>query len=177
MLLYPSLGIQSYSQMMIRVWDHLLSIVCWCYHSQKVIGSLGLCLHPSQVFVFFFPRVSRLESCAQHRWMRRLALMGLDWKLQPLFTLPMEVLKWRPTVGCLEVSSQVYVEVCVCVSFLLNRPYLLTKKWCLNYLKLLVFGGGWFLLSFYLREISLHRVQIPWFDCKVIVQLFVKQTN
>jgi len=27
---------------------------------------------------------------AQHRWMRRLALMGLDWKLQPLFTLPME---------------------------------------------------------------------------------------
>eukprot|EP00434_Breviolum_minutum_P031707 symbB.v1.2.028040.t1/scaffold2921.1/size67189/1 len=27
---------------------------------------------------------------AQHRWMRRLALMALDWKLQPLFTLPME---------------------------------------------------------------------------------------
>ena len=35
-------GIQSYSQMMIRVSNHLLSIVFWFhYHSQKVIGSLG----------------------------------------------------------------------------------------------------------------------------------------
>ena len=38
-----ALGIQSYSQIMIRVSDHLLSIVFWChYHSQKVIGSLRM---------------------------------------------------------------------------------------------------------------------------------------
>ena len=37
-----SLGIQSHSQMMIRVSNHLLSIVFrFHYHSQKVIGSLG----------------------------------------------------------------------------------------------------------------------------------------
>ena len=37
-----SLGIQSYSQMMIGVSNHLLSIVFrFHYHSQKVIGSLG----------------------------------------------------------------------------------------------------------------------------------------
>jgi len=38
-----SLGIQLYSQMMIRVSNHLLSIVFrFHYHSQEVIGSLGL---------------------------------------------------------------------------------------------------------------------------------------
>ena len=38
----PSLGIQSYSQLMIGVSNHLLSIVFrFHYHSQKVIGSLG----------------------------------------------------------------------------------------------------------------------------------------
>ena len=38
-----SLGIQSYSQMMIRVSNHLLSKVFrFHYHSQKVIGSLGI---------------------------------------------------------------------------------------------------------------------------------------
>ena len=37
-----SLGIQSPYQMMIGVYNHLLSKVFWCrYHSQKVIGSLG----------------------------------------------------------------------------------------------------------------------------------------
>ena len=37
-----SLGIQSYSQMMIRVSNHLLNIVFrFHYHSQKLIGSLG----------------------------------------------------------------------------------------------------------------------------------------
>ena len=39
---FQSLGIQSYSQMMIGVSNHLLSIVFrFHYHSQKVIGSLG----------------------------------------------------------------------------------------------------------------------------------------
>ena len=39
---YRTLGIQSYSQMMIRVSNHLLNIVFrFHYHSQKVIGSLG----------------------------------------------------------------------------------------------------------------------------------------
>ena len=39
---YRSLGIQSYSQLMIGVSNHLLSIVFrFHYHSQKVIGSLG----------------------------------------------------------------------------------------------------------------------------------------
>ena len=39
----PALGIQSYSQMMIKVPNHLLSIIfSFHYHSQKVIGSLGL---------------------------------------------------------------------------------------------------------------------------------------
>ena len=38
----PSLGIQSPCQMMIRVYNHLLSIVFrFHYRSQKVIGSLG----------------------------------------------------------------------------------------------------------------------------------------
>ena len=38
-----SLGIQSDSQMIIRVTHHFLSIVFrFQYHSQKVIGSLGL---------------------------------------------------------------------------------------------------------------------------------------
>ena len=38
-----SLGIQSYSQLMIGVSNHLLSIVFrFHYHSQKVIGSLGI---------------------------------------------------------------------------------------------------------------------------------------
>ena len=38
-----TLGIQSYSQMMIKVPNHLLSIVfSFHYHSQKVIGSLGI---------------------------------------------------------------------------------------------------------------------------------------
>ncbi len=37
-----SLGIQSYSQLMIGVSNHLLSIVFrFHYHSQKVIGFLG----------------------------------------------------------------------------------------------------------------------------------------
>ena len=42
-----SLGIQSYSQMIIRVSNHLLRIVFrFRYHSQKVIGSLGyVCVH------------------------------------------------------------------------------------------------------------------------------------
>ena len=39
----PSLGIQSYCQILIGVSNHLLSIVSrFHYHSQKVIGSLGL---------------------------------------------------------------------------------------------------------------------------------------
>ena len=40
--IYVSLGIQSYSQMMIGVSNHLLTIVFrFHYHSQEVIGSLG----------------------------------------------------------------------------------------------------------------------------------------
>ncbi len=47
--LFVSLGIRSYSQLMIGVSNHLLSIVFrFHYHSQKVIGSLGF------VFVFLF---------------------------------------------------------------------------------------------------------------------------
>ena len=45
---YTTLGIQSYSQIMIGVSNHLLSIVFWChYHSQKVIGFLGPYMDPS----------------------------------------------------------------------------------------------------------------------------------
>ena len=41
-MVFKSLGIQSYSQMMIEVSNHLLSIVFRFHcHSQKVIGSLG----------------------------------------------------------------------------------------------------------------------------------------
>ena len=40
---YSALGIQSYSQLMIGLSNHLLSIVLgFHYHSQKVIGSLGV---------------------------------------------------------------------------------------------------------------------------------------
>jgi len=40
---FLSLGIQLYSQMMIGVFNHLLSIVFrFHYHSQKMIGSLGI---------------------------------------------------------------------------------------------------------------------------------------
>ena len=43
-ILSYTLGIQSYSQMMIGVSNHLLSIVLrFHYHSQKMIGSLGTC--------------------------------------------------------------------------------------------------------------------------------------
>ena len=42
LLIWLSLGIHSYSQLMIGVSNHLLSIVFRShYHSQKVIGSLG----------------------------------------------------------------------------------------------------------------------------------------
>ena len=48
-----ALGIQSYSQMMIGMSNHLLSIVFRLqYHSQKVIGSLGVCPF------YFFRQVS-----------------------------------------------------------------------------------------------------------------------
>ena len=51
----PSLGIQSYSQMMIGVSSHLLSIVFRFYcHSEKVIGSLG---HEKKTFDTFFTHV------------------------------------------------------------------------------------------------------------------------
>ena len=44
-----TLGIQSYSQLMIGVSNHLLSIVFgFHYHSQKVIGSLGFYFIPSE---------------------------------------------------------------------------------------------------------------------------------
>ena len=40
-------GIQSYSQMMIGMSNHFLSIAFrFHYHSQKVIGSLGIYIHP-----------------------------------------------------------------------------------------------------------------------------------
>ncbi len=39
---FETLGIQSYSQLMIGMFNHLLSIVFgFQYHSQEVIGSLG----------------------------------------------------------------------------------------------------------------------------------------
>ena len=48
-----TLGIQLYSQMMIRVSNHLLSIVFrFHYHSQEVIGSLGLNLAPYKALTF-----------------------------------------------------------------------------------------------------------------------------
>ena len=58
----PPLGIQSYSQMMIRVSNHLLSIVFrFHYHSQKVIGSLGLqnILHYTRIFPLYARRMVR----------------------------------------------------------------------------------------------------------------------
>ena len=46
---YHTLGIQSPCQMMIGVYNHLLSKVFrFHYHSQKVIGSLGIYLHYHQ---------------------------------------------------------------------------------------------------------------------------------
>ncbi len=49
-MVFKSLGIQSYSQMMIEVSNHLLSIIFRFHcHSQKVIGSLG-----NGMFVGFF---------------------------------------------------------------------------------------------------------------------------
>ena len=49
-----SLGIQSYSQMMIGVSNHLLSIVFrFHYHSQKVIGCLGVVLEDLTLNSFF----------------------------------------------------------------------------------------------------------------------------
>ena len=51
-----ALGIQSYSQMMIGVSNHLLSIVFrFHYHSQKVIGCLGMgCDFINQICFFYF---------------------------------------------------------------------------------------------------------------------------
>ena len=52
---YYSLGIQSPCQMMIGVYNHLLSKVFrFHYHSQKVIGSLGISF--GQINCLVFPR-------------------------------------------------------------------------------------------------------------------------
>ena len=63
-----TLGIQSYSQMMIRVSNHLLSTVFgFHYHSQKVIGSLGK--YPSKHLLLEGPRRKRglFATRAPHR--------------------------------------------------------------------------------------------------------------
>ena len=58
---YNALGIQLYSQMMIRVSNHLLSIVFrFQYHSQEVIGSLGNGMSRT-----FFFRDSILAGCTR----------------------------------------------------------------------------------------------------------------
>ena len=59
-----SLGIQSYSQMMTRVSNHLLSIVFrFHYHSQKVIGSLGLLGYDIFQHVVFRVSILQNDSC------------------------------------------------------------------------------------------------------------------
>ena len=65
--MYISLGIQSYSRMMIGVSNHLLSIVLrFHYHSQEVIGFLGFIYIVYYNILLLIPNVPAM--CLQNQW-------------------------------------------------------------------------------------------------------------
>ena len=84
---YPTLGIQSYSQLMIGVSNHLLSIIFrFHYHPQKVIGCLGLLItcnlgsHLAFLYIFQMPSSSSPSAVNVSRWGDRVKRMHLlNW--------------------------------------------------------------------------------------------------